>query len=56
MAIALDSARLVIVCPGYGMAVAQAQHAIKEMTDLLTEGRARRRSASTPLPAACRAT
>ncbi len=37
VALALDSAGLVVVCPGYGMAVAQAQHAIKEMTDILTE-------------------
>jgi NAD(P) transhydrogenase subunit beta len=37
VALVLDSAALVVICPGYGMAVAQAQHAIKEMTDLLTE-------------------
>jgi NAD(P) transhydrogenase subunit beta len=37
VALALDSAALVVICPGYGMAVAQAQHAIKEMTDLLTK-------------------
>jgi NAD(P) transhydrogenase subunit beta len=34
-AMVLDSASLVVVVPGYGMAVAQAQHAIKEMADLL---------------------
>ena len=32
----LDSARLVIVVPGYGLAVAQAQHKLRELYDLLT--------------------
>jgi H+-translocating NAD(P) transhydrogenase subunit beta len=32
----LDSARLVIVAPGYGLAVAQAQHKLRELYDLLT--------------------
>jgi H+-translocating NAD(P) transhydrogenase subunit beta len=31
----LEDARLVIVVPGYGMAVAQAQHAVKELADAL---------------------
>jgi NAD(P) transhydrogenase subunit beta len=34
----LQSARSVIFAPGYGMAVAQAQHAVKELADVL-EGR-----------------
>jgi NAD(P) transhydrogenase subunit beta len=33
----LDSARLVIVVPGYGMAVAQAQHKLRELYDILTK-------------------
>ncbi len=32
----LDAARTVVVVPGYGMAVAQAQHKLREMFDVLT--------------------
>jgi H+-translocating NAD(P) transhydrogenase subunit beta len=35
----LDSARSVVIVPGYGMAAAQAQHKVRELTDaLLTRG------------------
>ncbi|MHC4374557.1 MAG: NAD(P)(+) transhydrogenase (Re/Si-specific) subunit beta [Planctomycetota bacterium] len=33
----LEAARSVIFVPGYGMAVAQAQHAVRELGDLLSE-------------------
>jgi NAD(P) transhydrogenase subunit beta len=36
-AIRMAHASQVIVVPGYGMAVAQAQHAVKDMTDVLEE-------------------
>jgi len=35
--IQLDAASQVVVVPGYGMAVAQAQHAVAELGELLTE-------------------
>ena len=34
-AICLENASLVAIVPGYGMAVAQAQHAVKELADVL---------------------
>jgi len=36
-AVIFSNARSVIVVPGYGMAVAQAQHAIRELADTLAE-------------------
>lgn len=36
-AIIFDGAKSVIVVPGYGMAVAQAQHAVEELDELLTK-------------------
>jgi NAD(P) transhydrogenase subunit beta len=37
VAFLLENSSKVIIIPGYGMAVAQAQHAIKELYELLTE-------------------
>jgi len=37
MAIVLDAASRVLIVPGYGMAVAQAQHAVRELSDRLAE-------------------
>jgi NAD(P) transhydrogenase subunit beta len=36
-AVILDAARSVIIVPGYGLAVAQAQYAVRELGDLLRE-------------------
>jgi NAD(P) transhydrogenase subunit beta len=36
-AMILDAARAVVIVPGYGLAVAQAQHAIRELADRLIE-------------------
>ena len=41
-AIQLAYARKVVVVPGYGMAVAQAQHAVREMAKALEKPRASR--------------
>jgi NAD(P) transhydrogenase subunit beta len=35
VAMLLESARRVVIVPGYGMAVAQAQHAVRDLADLL---------------------
>jgi NAD/NADP transhydrogenase beta subunit len=35
IAMMLDGARRVVIVPGYGMAVAQAQHAVRDLTNLL---------------------
>jgi H+-translocating NAD(P) transhydrogenase subunit beta len=37
LAIVLGTAHSVVVAPGYGMAVAQAQHVVKELEEALTE-------------------
>ena len=35
----LESARSVVIAPGYGLAVAQAQHAVRELGELLENAR-----------------
>ena len=37
IAMILESARTVVVTPGYGMAVSQAQHAVRDLTHLLEQ-------------------
>ena len=37
LAFMIENANRLIIVPGYGMAVAQAQHALKELTDILDE-------------------
>jgi len=37
VATVLDNAKTVVIVPGYGMAVAQAQHTVKEVSDILQE-------------------
>ena len=37
VAIAISNASSVVIVPGYGMAAAQAQHAVRELADMLTD-------------------
>jgi H+-translocating NAD(P) transhydrogenase subunit beta len=52
----MKKAESVIIVPGYGMAVAQAQHALREMGDLLKKEGVRSNTPSTRSRAACPAT
>jgi len=45
----LESAQSVIIVPGYGLAVAQAQHALQELVDVLTQRGCRARYAIHPV-------
>lgn len=45
----MNKAKLVIIVPGYGMAVAQAQHAVKEMTDILKKNKVKVKFAIHPV-------
>ena len=55
-AIQLAYAQNVIIVPGYGLAVAQAQHAVRELAELLEARGVNVSYAIHPSPGACRAT
>ena len=52
-AIKLAYADSVVIVPGYGMAVAQAQHAVKEMANALEKRGVAVNTQSTRLPGEC---
>jgi NAD(P) transhydrogenase subunit beta len=56
VAAALNDAESVIIVPGYGMAVSQAQQSVSELTRKLRAAARTCASPSTRSPAACRAT
>jgi len=49
----LGAANSVVIVPGYGMAVAQAQHKVRELYDALTKRGVDVKFAIHPVPAAC---
>ena len=55
-AVILAAASRVVIVPGYGLAVAQAQYKVREIYDLLTKPGSTSSSASTRSPAECPAT
>jgi NAD(P) transhydrogenase subunit beta len=52
----LGNAETVVIVPGYGLAVARAQHAVKELAQKLTEKGITVKYAIHPVAVACRAT
>ena len=59
VAMILETAQRVVFVPGYGMAVAQAQHAVRELANHAQSERRRHRGrvrASIPSPVVCRVT
>ena len=56
VAIQLAYASKVIIVPGYGLAVAQAQHGVRELAELLESRGVRWSTRSTLWPAGCRVT
>ena len=52
----LKNAGSVVIVPGYGMAVAQAQHALREMADLVKKDGVEVRYAIHRWPGGCRGT
>ena len=56
VAMLFDGVRRVVVVPGYGMAVAQAQHAVRELFNLLEGTGIDVEFAIHPSPAGCRGT
>ena len=49
----LENASSVLVVPGYGMAVAQAQHVVRELGELLEENGMKLNMESIPLQEGC---
>ncbi len=52
----LDGVRRVVIVPGYGLAVAQAQHAVRDLFNQLESAAPRSSSRFIRWPAACRGT